>query len=130
MEKGYIRPDNLSIGLEKVFIVEEQLVDDRISKEFIHYYVKEISLSNGIIRNPKNGNFILNPSIEGENDNSYEVSSDFTGLFIDKRDCEITASALNDKELKKAERICDELLNKADTLQNTIIKFYEDLKKV
>lgn len=132
MEKGYIKPANLSIGLGKVFIVEEELVDDRISSEFIHHYAKELPLDNGIVRNPKNGNFILNPSVEKEEEdnNSYEIPPDFTGLFLDERDCKMTASALNDKEYKKAEKMYDELLAKADTLQDTIMKFYKDLKKV
>lgn len=128
---GYIKPANLSIGLQKVWIVGEEFVDDRISSEFIHYFPEEISLNNGIVRNPKNGNFILNPKMEGETeDNSYEVSPDFTGLFKEKRDCQMTAAHLNEKELKRAEALVEEYFNKADTLQNTVMKFYKDLKKV
>ena|SRR6056297_805204 len=130
--KGFIKPSDLSIGLNSVWIVEEEFVDDRISSDFIHHFSKEIPLDNGIIRNPKNGNFILNPTVENSDDSykgSYEVSSDFTGLFLEKRDCEMTAAALNDKEFKKAEKMYDELLAKADTLQETIIKFYEERKK-
>lgn len=120
MEQQALNAFELSTGMNTVWMIKEDFIDKSISNEHTYHFPVKIDLLGVVKQGDKH---IINPFTD-----KVEVDSNNRCFYPTKQVCNNICEAMNTKSLRNAESFRDDLMQRADTLDNTVIKFYKEIQ--